>query len=340
MEDWILYGVLAALIWGIYVVLLKAATYRLSPSLAFGGMTLGIVVALAVVFPWKSNGTSFFTSGGHLAFLAGLLWGVGMAFVTRALWLPPTAVSRLTPLYNVNTLVTVTLGILLLQEVPQPSKALVVVLGALLVVVGGYLVTKEPTAKDQNEIFKLAAAIPYAKARKIFGIPEWIVYGVVAILTWGSYIVCLKVAVSPEYYAMEPREAFLMMVLGIVAASSVTFLFAAKGRHHPSGKGNLTVSLWPFVKEKQIRLNNFHAALLAFVSGLLWSIAMLVVIHALSDLEAPVARLTPLYNTNTVVAAGLGFLLLGEARNWKRRHALLVILGAVFVTLGATLVSI
>lgn len=335
-----MYGVLAAVIWGTYVVLLKVATYRLHPSLVFGVMTLGIILALAVAFPWRSNNMNLFTPGASLALLAGLLWGVGMAFMTQALSFPSTAVSRLTPLYNVNSLVAVMLGILLLQEVPQPSKLLIVVSGALLVVVGGYLVTKEPSAKKQNEISKPTVATSHAKLRTFLGIPEWILYGTVAIFMWGSYIVCLKVAVSPEYYATEPWGAFLMMVLGIFTVSSVTFFSTRKGRRHSSGAGSLVVSLWPFIKKKKVGLSNFHAGLFALIAGILWGIAMLIVIHALSDLRAPVARLTPLYNTNTLIAAGLGLLFLAEARNWRRKHVLFVILGAICVALGGTFVSV
>lgn len=345
MEGWILYGVLAAAIWGIYVVLLKVATYKLYPSLAFVIMTLGIMVTLAVAFPWRSNGINLFTPGALLALLAGLLWGGGMAFVTRALWLPATAVSRLAPLYNVNTLVATILGILALQEIPQPSKVFIVVLGALLVVVGGYLVTRKPHAKNQTEVSEPTVCTPSVKICRFLRIPEWILpqwiaYGIPAILMWGSYIVCLKLAVSPNYYAMGPWEAFLLMVLGITIASSMTFLLARRGRHHSLGTGDLVVSLWLFIKEKQIRLNNFRAGVFALVSGIFWGVGMLIVIHALSDLQAPVARLTPLYNTNTVIAAGLGLLFLREWRNWKGRDVLFVFSGAVSVALGGTFVSI
>lgn len=335
MENWILYGTAASLIWGTYIVLLKVATSRLHASVAFCFMTLGILATSVATCLWKGNGITFPMPETNWALLSGLVWGVGMSFVIRALSLPPTAVSRLTPLYNVNTLVAVILGIFLLKEIPEVTKIASVLAGAILIVLGGYLVTKEPNARNASN-----ATMRHIETNKILGIQKWVIYGVIAILMWGTYIVLLKQAVSPEYHGMEPFAAFLMMTLGILVASLITFFVEGKSRRNFSGSGFLMVSLWLFVKPKEIRLSSFQAEFIALISGILWGIAMLFVIHALSDLQAFVAKLTPLYNTNTLIAVLLGLGFLAEGHNLRLKEILLIVFGAICVMVGAWLVSI
>jgi len=334
MQSWIVSGVVASLIWGTYIVLLKVATSKLRASVAFCAMTSGILVTSITTFLWKGNGVTFPMPETNWALLAGLAWGIGMGFVTHAVSLPPTAVSRLTPLYNVNTLVAVILGVFLLKEIPELTKIAPVLAGAILVVVGGYLVTKEPNAQNESN-----ATMRHIEMNKILGIQKWVICGVIAILMWGVYIVLLKQAVSPQYYGMEPSSAFLMMTLGILVTSLITFLVERRSKGNFSKSGFLTISLWPFIKPREIRLSSFQAGFIALISGILWGIAMLFVIHALSDLQAFVAKLTPLYNTNTLVAVLLGFGFLAEGRNLKLKQILFILFGAVCVMLGGWLVS-
>jgi len=201
-------------------------------------------------------------------------------------------------------------------------------------VLGGYLVVKEPSAKKGSN-----ATIRHIEMDKILGIEKWVIYGVIAILMWGTYIVLLKQAVSPQYYGMEPSAAFFMVTIGILVTALITFFVEGENRRNFSGSGLLMVSLWPFIKPKEARLSSFLAGFIALISGILWGIGMLFVIHALSNLQAFVAKLTPLYNTNTLIAVLLGLGFLAEARNLRRKEIFFIFFGAICVMVGAWLVS-
>ena len=70
----------------------------------------------------------------------GAFWAVGALIQLTALK-GGADVSRLTPIYNMNTLLVVFLGIILLKELPDASNMLRVAAGAVLIVAGGILVS-------------------------------------------------------------------------------------------------------------------------------------------------------------------------------------------------------
>ena len=72
---------------------------------------------------------------------SGGLWALGMLFSLCAIK-AGADVARLAPIYNSNTLVAVLLGIVLLHEVRDASGILKVVIGSVLIVLGGILVTR------------------------------------------------------------------------------------------------------------------------------------------------------------------------------------------------------
>ena len=82
-------------------------------------------------FEWKSSG---------IALIAGAFWGLGMIAVTIAI-ANKADVSRLAPIYNLNTLITVLLGIFFLKEIPDASQMFRVIAGAVLIVAGAILVS-------------------------------------------------------------------------------------------------------------------------------------------------------------------------------------------------------
>jgi len=51
-------------------------------------------------------------------------------------------VAKLVPIYNTNTLIAVILGLLLLHEVPAVDERIKVIIGAILIVIGGILVSR------------------------------------------------------------------------------------------------------------------------------------------------------------------------------------------------------
>lgn len=352
MENWITCGIIASLAWGIYIVILKIATseghYNVPASIAFLFMTLGILITSLGSFLWRGTAANFLIPGVGIALGAGLLWGIGMICVTCGLSLPDTAVSKLVPLYNTNTLVAVLLGILFLKEAPeQGTMVVLLVLGALLVVAGGILVTRkapssranipaenaaETCAKGckkrplKNCIFQRGIPSPpgWGKAAekclkdffsrlKEIRVESWIIYGAIASLAWGIYALLLKVATSAEYYGMNPLSAFLGMSIGI-----------------------LITSVGMFVKQRGASKSFPRKGLvMALLAGIIWGIGMVFTIYALSH-GASIARLVPLYNTNTLIATILGIRLLHEVPHQK----LTTIGGALLVVIGGSLVAI
>lgn len=143
--------------------------------------------------------------------------------------------------------------------------------------------------------------------------PTWVIYGIIASLCWGSYIIASKVATSEKYFGINSAWAALFMLIGI---ASVFIVGAIKeGVPMPINKPGIGF---------------------AVLSGLLWGLGMYVSLRAIS-IGADVAKLTPLYNTNTLVAVLLGIILLHELP--KTGDIARIVIGAVLIVIGAILVS-
>ena len=143
MDAWLVYGLIAALFWGSYAVVSKVVTNNNYLGFNVNAASLFMLAGIAVVFigyfiaerpTLPSN-----ISGITLGVLAGVLWAGGMVFSFLALK-SGADVSKLTPIYNTNTLVAVVLGILILHELPQAASLIKVIVGAILIVIGGILV--------------------------------------------------------------------------------------------------------------------------------------------------------------------------------------------------------
>lgn len=65
-----------------------------------------------------------------------------------------------------------------------------------------------------------------------------------------------------------------------------------------------------------------------------WSAAVLGIMLGLGKYEGPVSVIVPLYNMNTLVAVGLGLLLLGE---WQSVNLWRLLPGAVLIVAGGVL---
>jgi uncharacterized membrane protein len=145
MQSWLIYGILIAFLWGSYAVVSKIALtdkqFGISPALA----SLFMLVGIAIVFvagaltegklqiPENKTGVA-------LSVLAGIIWAIGL-FLSIKLLAEGADISRLAPIYNLNTLVAVILGILLLHELPNSGEMAKVVVGAILIIIGGILVS-------------------------------------------------------------------------------------------------------------------------------------------------------------------------------------------------------
>lgn len=132
-------GIIPAILLGIFGVLQKAANNEgvgTGSYLIVTGMSvtlLGVIVYF--LFPEKSLSPRglLFTSGGAI------LWAISILLIQLALSNYSVEISKLVPLFNMNTLVAVLLGMLIFAEWSS-LNLFTLILGALCITVGGILV--------------------------------------------------------------------------------------------------------------------------------------------------------------------------------------------------------
>lgn len=314
MEYWVIFGILASLMWGTYVFLLNISEkkYNTPAPEAFFAMSLSILgTAIGYFFLVKFETTHLSILGFVFSVTAGVIWSIGMSSIAIALSNPKTNISKLVPLYNTNTLVAFLLGVLLLGEITHNLP--MVLVGAILITSGGVLVTRKESfkKKSQSKSYKNTNDLSKNPVKRVFKTENWIVYGVIASLAWGAYTVPQKLALN--YYGFGPAGTLLGVAFGVLIVASCLF----------------------FSREKGINLSLDRGTSVAFLSGILWAGGTVAIIHALS-LQADIARLVPLYNTNTLVATFLGIVALKEVP----KQRLTVVLGAVLIVIGGSIVSI
>jgi uncharacterized membrane protein len=132
-------GVLAAVFFGLSGIFAKASNLA-GISLGYYILAIGtgvIVIGCACLFivPDRSANTSSLIH----AFLSGASWAIGAALVGIALAKFHTPISQLVPLYNMNTLVAVVLGLFIFSEW-QGLHLIKLIAGAFLIIIGGVLV--------------------------------------------------------------------------------------------------------------------------------------------------------------------------------------------------------
>lgn len=144
-DNWLLVGLLAALFFGSSAVLSKIVLsqkfFGVDPKVA--GMLLAVGVSVVLIGFFLFSEKTVIPS--NPIFLAagigvGILWGIGQILVLTALSRNAN-ISQLAPVYNINTLVAVVLGIFLLAEIPSASQAVKVGVGAVLITIGAVLVS-------------------------------------------------------------------------------------------------------------------------------------------------------------------------------------------------------
>lgn len=146
MEKWLMFGLLASLCYGTYVIFQKVATSDKYFGMSSSAYLLLMLIGLAVVFIGSAlvdRSTLALPSNPYalaVAIGAGILAGIGILSVTLALS-GGANVAQLVPIFNSNTLVAVILGIIFLHELPNPSGQAKIIAGALLIVIGGILVS-------------------------------------------------------------------------------------------------------------------------------------------------------------------------------------------------------
>lgn len=134
-------GVLPALCFSLSSVAQKFSTTAgigSGPLLVFIGLT---VAAVGAVFSSIDGDWSWTRTGAAYACFMGLAWGAGIACIAVALKKYGAQISQLVPLYNMNTLLAVLIGMVAFAEwrAVQPTKILI---AALLIIAGGVLASK------------------------------------------------------------------------------------------------------------------------------------------------------------------------------------------------------
>ena len=143
-------------------------------------------------------------------------------------------------------------------------------------------------------------------------VESWIVYGLLASLFFGTNAIVYKYAAVNG--GLNPFYASVFYGAGIFLSFLIAYLF-----------------------KFSIPTTNFKWLGVALFAGVLWGIGFIMVAIAISS-GSDIAKLAPIYNTNTLVAVILGIILLKElpsaAAAWK------TVLGSIFIVIGAILVSL
>lgn len=132
-------GVLAAVAFGISIVFSKAANkvgIGIGPYLLITGVTVLIIgfIFLAIT----RDTTVSWTSGLHSVGM-GAFWALGIGLVAIALTKYGMPLSKLAPLFNINTLIAVGLGLWIFAEWKDVNVVKLLV-GAALIIVGSIFV--------------------------------------------------------------------------------------------------------------------------------------------------------------------------------------------------------
>ncbi|MBN2517550.1 MAG: EamA family transporter [Candidatus Altiarchaeota archaeon] len=145
MEDWIILGIIASLCFGASAVVGKVALSKEYLGVPVGIAAVFSLIGIAVVFGMfylivPKVAEAPLTNLGILAALGiGLLWATGQVAIYYALS-KGAEVSRLTPIFNTNTLVAIFLAMILLHELPNAGDAVRVVIGAIMIITGAIMV--------------------------------------------------------------------------------------------------------------------------------------------------------------------------------------------------------
>jgi drug/metabolite transporter (DMT)-like permease len=134
-------GVLPAFLFGLTNVSAKMAS-NMGVGIGVYLLCVGIGVCLVglgylLVFPdFVLTAKTALISG-----FVGFSWGLGLSCVIIALTVYGSSISQLTPLFNMNTLITVFIGLVIFAEWKQVQIP-TLILGSTLIVIGGIMVAR------------------------------------------------------------------------------------------------------------------------------------------------------------------------------------------------------
>ncbi len=132
-------GIIPAIFFGLSGVFAKPSTgagIGTGPYLLCTGFAIAAVgVLMSIVIPDRAISLR----SGFFAVLVGLTWAVAAGLVAFALTKYGVSISRLVPLYNMNTLVAILIGLIVFAEW-RDVNAVKLVFGSVLIVAGGVIV--------------------------------------------------------------------------------------------------------------------------------------------------------------------------------------------------------
>lgn len=137
---YLLGGIIPALLLGIYSVLQKVSTKQgIGPGMLMVVMGLNIMI-VGFVYCFVSKEYSITIRSGLSASITGIVWGIATVLIAVALAKYNVAISKLVPLFNMNTLVAVCLGLIVFSEWKN-VHVLQLAAASLLIIIGGILAT-------------------------------------------------------------------------------------------------------------------------------------------------------------------------------------------------------
>ena len=140
---------------------------------------------------------------------------------------------------------------------------------------------------------------------------NWIFYGLIASFFFALNTIIYKIAQQKGNFS--PYYGSFLFGLGVVLVCGLFLLF----------KPNFEFE--------------WKSSSLALIAGAIWGIGFLSVAFAIAQ-KADVARLAPIYNTNTILAVLMGIIFLHEIPDVSQMFR--VIAGAVLIVVGSILVSV
>lgn len=144
-------GIIPALLFGISGFVQKISTNQ---NITMGAhlVTIGLgVVSVGVIVCLVNNGEVFTIKKVIPSFVIGAAWGLGMFLVTMALVKYNASLSAITPLYNMNTLVTVLVALIFFAEWKDANLTKLLI-GTALIVAGGIFVSTSTTKEEPNAV--------------------------------------------------------------------------------------------------------------------------------------------------------------------------------------------
>ena len=133
-------GFMPAIMLGLFSIFQKLGAQKgVGPELFIflGGITIAIVGAILIT---TMNSGNFNLRSILWGLLSGTCWAIATACVSYAVFNYNTPMSKLSPIFNTNTLTTVILGMLILGEWKE-LKVIKVFIGAIMIIIGAIVVS-------------------------------------------------------------------------------------------------------------------------------------------------------------------------------------------------------